>query len=134
LPPFDIARGPERYIVVDTGVLTIWVKVYEGEAPYERLMPGYILKVFRDGVDVTRLNEASNAYPSSHDLPDYSNFGGTGNYEYNYKFEMSKGGEADWEIYLADAGGTRLSPVTRFTTKGDLYRNLVVYMAYWLAR
>ena len=114
--------------------MTIWVKVFEGKAPYEKLLSGYTLKVSRDGVDVTQLNEARSTYPSSRDVLDYSNFGKTGNYEYNYKFEMSNAGEADWEIYLADAGGARVSPVTKFTTKGDLYRNLVAYIAYWRAR
>mgnify|MGYP005865359261 FL=1 len=47
---------------------------------------------------------------------------------------MLNAGEADWEIYLARPGGLRVSPITRFTTMGDSYRNLVVYIAYWLAR
>lgn len=133
MPPFDIARGPERYVPRDDGRLILRAKIYEGTAPYEKLLPGYVVKIFRDGVDVTQLNEARD-YPSSRDVLDYTNFGRTGNYEYNYKFEMAGGGEADWEIYLAKPDGYRVSPITNFTTKGDLYRNLEVYIAYWLAR
>jgi hypothetical protein len=133
LPPFDIARGPERYVPRDDGRLILRAKVYEGKAPYEKLLPGYVVKISRDGVDVTQLNEARD-YPSSRDVLDYTNFGKTGNYEYNYKFEMAGGGEADWEIYLAKPDGYRVSPITKFTTKGDLYQNLEVYIAYWLAR
>ncbi len=132
LPPFDIARGPEFPIKVDTGILTIWVKVYEGSGNYEKPLPDYILKVFRNGVDVSdnrrsmgdRFDEiASGSGPSR-----------TIYYLYNLKFEMYNAGEADWEIYLARPGGIRVSPITRFTTMGDSYRNLVVYIAYWLAR
>ena len=57
-----------------------------------------------------------------------------GSLETNLKFEMIRAGEADWEIYLARSNGFRVSPITQFTTKGDSYRNLVVYIAYWLAR
>ena len=53
---------------------------------------------------------------------------------YNLKFEMYNAGEADWVIYLAKPGGFRMSPITEFTTKGDSYRNQVVYIAYRLAR
>jgi hypothetical protein len=133
LPPFDIARGPERYVLRDDGRFILRAKIYEGTSPYEKLLPGYVVKVFRDGVDVTALNEAS-GYLTSRDMVDYTNFGMTGNYEYNYKFEMANGGEADWEIYLAKPDGYPISLRTKFTTKGDLYRNLEVYMAYWLAR
>lgn len=132
LPPFDIARGPEFPIQVDSGILTIWVKVYEGSGAYEKPLPGYILKVTRDGVDV------SSARTSMGERFDEvaSGFGATRTiyYLYNLKFEMRNAGEADWEIYLARPGGLRVSPITRFTTMGDSYRNLVVYIAYWLAR
>jgi hypothetical protein len=133
LPPFDIARGPERYVLRDDGRFILRAKIFEGKSPSEKLLPGYIVKVFRDGVDVTSLNEAS-GYLTSRDLVDYTSFGNAGNYEYNYKFEMANGGEADWEVYLARPDGYPLSLSTKFTTKGDLYRNLEVYMAYWLAR
>jgi len=133
LPPFDVARGPERYVPRDDGRLILRAKVFEGKSPYEKPLPGYVVKVFRDGVDVTPLNEALE-YMSSRDVWDYTSFGKTGNYEYNYKFEMAGGGQADWEIYLANRDGYRVSLITKFTTKGDLYRNLEVYMSYWLAR
>jgi hypothetical protein len=117
----------------DDGRLILRARIYEGTAPYENPLPGYIVKVFRDGVDVTQLNEASQ-YATSRDGVDHTNFGKAGNYEYNYKFEMANGGEADWEIYLAKPGGFRVSPITQFTTKGDSYRDLEVFIAYWLAR
>jgi hypothetical protein len=133
LPPFDIARGPEQYVQRDDGRFILRAKIYEGKAPYENLLPGYVVKIFRDGVDVTSLNEATE-YLTSRDMVDHTNFGKAGDYEYNYKFEMTAGGEADWEIYLANPDGYQVSLPTKFTTKGDLYRNLEVYMAYWLAR
>ena len=89
---------------------------------------GYILKVFRDGVDVS-LPVQSHA-----DVSGFDNTKPEGNFLYNLKFEMYGAGEAAWEIYLARPNGERVSPVTKFTTLGDSYRNQVVYIAYWLAR
>ena len=128
LPPFDIARGPEFPITRDNGVLGIWIKVQEGTGDYQRPLGGYILKVTRDGVDV------SDDIRSFDDRPFDKTPPNQGAYEYNLKFEKYEAGEADWEIYLARPGGIRVSPVTKFTTKGDSYRNLVVYIAYLLAR
>ncbi len=125
--PFDIARGPEFPITRDDGILTIWVKVYAGPLDNQTPLGGYILKVFRDGVDVSA-NTVSSEGPFDSTGPRQ------GNYLYNLKFEMYNGSEADWEIYLARPGGFRVSPITKFTTKGSSYRHLVVYMAYWLAR
>jgi hypothetical protein len=133
LPPFDIARGPERYVTRDDGRFVLRARIFEGKSPYEKLLPGYVVKVFKDGVDVSGLNEASE-YPTSRDVVDHTNFGKAGDYEYNYKFEMANGGEADWQVYLAKSDGYRVSPISSFTTKGDLYRNLEVYLSYWLAR
>jgi hypothetical protein len=133
MPPFDVALGPERYVPRDDGRLILRAKIYEGQSPGEKLLPGYVVKVFRDGVDVTQLNEARE-YLTSRDVLDSTNFGKTGNYDYNYKFEMAGGGEADWKVYLSKPDGHRVSPITEFTTKGDSYQNLEVYMAYWLAR
>ncbi|PKO23187.1 MAG: hypothetical protein CVU38_05370 [Chloroflexi bacterium HGW-Chloroflexi-1] len=128
LPPFDIARGPEFPIQRDTGIMTIWVKVYEGSAPYEKPLSGYILKVSHDGVDV------SSPEQSFGDAPFDKTAKTEGEREYNLKFEMYDASEADWQIYLAKPDGYRVSPIREFTTKGDSYRNLVVYVAYWLAR
>ena len=132
LPPFDVARGPEFPIQRDTGLLTIWTKVYEGSGSYEKPLPGYVLKVFRDGVDV------SGTVQTRGDVFDEiaSVSGGTRTiqYLYNLKYELPGAAEADWQIYLARPDGTRVSPITKFTTKGDSYRNLVAYIAYWLAR
>ncbi len=128
LPPFDIARGPEFPIRRDDGRMTIWVKVYEGPADNQSPLGGYILKVSRDGVDISDNIQSFGDRPFDKTAPV------EGGYEYNLKFEKYEAGEADWEIYLARPGGFRVSPVTKFTTKGDSYRNLVVYIAYFLAR
>jgi hypothetical protein len=128
LPPFDIARGPEFPIRRDDGRMTIWVKVYEGPADNERPLGGYILKVFRNGVDI------SDNLQSFGDREFDKTSAVEGGYAYNLKFEKYEASEADWEIYLARPGGFRVSPITKFTTKGDSYRNLVVYIAYLLAR
>jgi uncharacterized protein YgiM (DUF1202 family) len=126
LPPFDVARGPEFPLQRDNGLMTIWVRVYEGEEPYTKSLPGYVLRVLRNS------EEVSLPVPSS-ELTD-STGPQQGNYEYNLKFEMVDAGEADWQIYLATADGNRVSPVTKFTTMGDSYRNLVAYVAYLRAR
>lgn len=128
LPPFDIARGPEFPIKRDNGLLTIWIKVYQGPSDNQSPLGGYILKVMRDGVDV------SNNIQSFGDRPFDKTPANQGGYEYNLKYEMYDAKEADWEFYLARPGGIRVSPITKFTTKGDSYRNLVVYIAYLLAR
>lgn len=128
MPPFDIARGPEFPITRDNGILTIWVKVYEGRDPYEKPLPGYILKVTRDGVDVS--DNVQSADNQAFDMTSAKE----GSYRYNLKFELYHAGEADWQIYLAKPGGFRVSPISKFTTKGDSYRRLVVYVAYLLAR
>lgn len=127
-PPFDIARGPEFPIKRDNGILTIWVKVYEGPPDNQKALPGYILKVIRNGVDVSDNRE------SFGDRDFERTAVSEGSLQTNLKFEMERAGEADWEIYLARPGGFPVSPSTKFTTKGDSYRNLVVYIAYWLAR
>lgn len=128
LPPFDIARGPEFPIQRDTGIMTIWTRVYQGPSDNQSPLPGYILKVFRDGVDVTQNVQ------SFGDRAFDKTSATEGALEYNLKFELNNAGEADWQIYLARPGGFRMSPVTDFTTKGDSYRNQVVYIAYRLAR
>lgn len=132
LPPFDIARGPEFPVQRDTGLLTIWVKVYEGSGAYEKPLPGYVLKVFRNDADVSTSNQSRG--DGFDEIAQISGTTRTIQYLYNVKFEMYGAGEADWLIYLARADGSRVSPITRFTTKGDSYRNLVVFIAYWLAR
>ena len=129
MPPFDIAEGPQfpAALRVDTGILTILVKVYEGPSDNEKPLSGYILKVARDGVDVTQDKTTFGDRTFDNTFPQ-------GSYKYNLKFEMDYAGEADWEIYLAKPGGFRMSPITTFTTKGDSYRNLGIYIAYKLAR
>jgi hypothetical protein len=128
-PPFDLARGPEFPLQRDDGTVVIWVKVYQGPTDNEKPLAGYVLKVLRNGVDVS-LPVESHAKVSGFDntMPEQ------GGYEYNLKFEMPHGSEADWQIYLARPDGSRVSPISKFTTMGDSYRNLVVYVAYWLAR
>jgi hypothetical protein len=128
MPPFDIARGPEFPIQRDSGTITMLVQVFEGPSDNQHPLGGYQLKVFRDGVDVTQS-------ALSYDDRDFdSTLAVEGGFKYNLKFEMPNAGEADWKIYLARPGGFRMSPISEFTTKGDSYRNQVVYIAYKLAR
>ncbi len=108
--------------------MTIWVKVYQGPPDNESPLGGYILKVFRDGVDI------SDKAQSFGDQDFYNTGKFQGNYDYNLKFELNDASESDYEIYLARPNGFRVSPITKFTTKGTSYRTVVVYMAYWLAR
>ncbi|MCX6031209.1 MAG: SH3 domain-containing protein [Chloroflexi bacterium] len=126
LPPFDIAAGPMFPIKRDTGELTIWVKVYEGPSDNQKPLTGYVLKVSRDDVDVSSPAQSRGPY-FNYTKPE-------GNFEYNLDFKMDNAGEAKWRIYLAKPDGYRVSPISEFTTLGDSYRNLVVYVAYWLAR
>jgi hypothetical protein len=126
-PPFDIGEGPLFPIQRDTGIMTIWVKVFEGPPDNEKPLEGYVLKVFRNDVDVSQPTQ-------SHARSDFDNTKPEGDFEYNLKFEMREAGEARWRIYLARPNGFRVSEVTEFTTLGDSYRNQVVYIAYFLAR
>ena len=104
------------------------VQVYEGPLDNQHPQGGYQLKVFRDGIDVTQ-------NVVSFDDRDFdATLAVEGGFKYNLKFEMPNAGEADWKIYLARPGGFRMSPISEFTTKGDSYRNQVVYVAYVLAR
>lgn len=128
LPPFDVARGPEFPWTVNNGILTIWVKVYEGPADNQKPLSGYTLVVKRDGFDVSKPSQSFNDRPFDSTGPK------EGNYEYNLKYELYDASESEYEIYLARPGGFRVSPITRFTTKGASYRNLIVFIAYWLAR
>jgi hypothetical protein len=129
IPPFDIARGPEFPLQRDDGTVVIWAKVFQGPTDNEKPLAGYVLKVLRNNVDVS-LPVTSHAKVSGFD-----NTGpAQGSYDYNLKFEMPHGSEADWQIYLARPDGSRVSPISKFTTMGDSYRNIVVYVAYWLAR
>jgi hypothetical protein len=128
MPPFDIARGPEFPIQRDNGTMTMLAQVYEGPLDNQHPLAGYQLKVFRDGVDVTQ------NVLSFGDRDFDATLAVEGGFKYNLKFEMPNAGEADWKIYLARPGGFRMSPVSEFTTKGDSYRNQVVYIAYTLAR
>jgi len=132
LPPFDIARGPEFPFQVDNNILTIWAKIYEGSGAYEKPLGGYVLKVFRDGADVS--SDRQSMGERFDEIASVSGTTRTVQYVYNLKFELRDAGEADWEIYLARPGGMRVSPITRFTTRGASNRNLVVFIAYWLAR
>ena len=129
-PPFDIAQGPLYPIQRDDGVMTIWVKVFEGPPDNQKPLAGYVLKVFRNDVDVSKP-----AQSYAHIDFDHTSWNDPINdLKYNLKFELNNAGEVKWKIYLARPGGDRVSPVTEFTTLGDSYRNLVVYVAYWLAR
>ncbi len=121
--PFDVARGPEFPFQTTNPLLTIWVWVYEGTPGRERSLPGYRLKVLRDGVDVS-------TDVTSHGDPVRVTAPSEGSFKYNLKYELKDPGEADWTIYLTDPAGNRLSPERSFTTRGSARQNLVVYIAY----
>ncbi len=128
MPPFDVARGPEFPMRRDNGLLTIWVKVFQGATDNRSRWAGTSCTsramVWTSAISCSRLatGRLTTLAPQQ------------GGFDYNLKFEMYDAGEADWEIYLARPGGFRVSPITKFTTKGDSYRNLVVYIGYLLAR
>jgi hypothetical protein len=126
LPPFDVARGPEFPFQRDDGRMTIWVRVYEGQEPYTKALPGYVLKVLRNNAEVSQPTQSGELFDNTGPQQ--------GSYLYNLKFEMFDASEADWQVYLATPDGNRVSPITSFTTMGDSYRNLVVYLAYLRAR
>ena len=129
LPPFDIAQGPEFPWQVYNNLLTIMVKVYQGPPGNECSMSGYALKVSRDGTDVSKPTL------SHGQLCAFDNTGpNLGNYLYNLKYEYPNAGQADWTIYLARPDGTRVSPITKFTTTGASAINLTVFIGYVLAR
>jgi len=125
--PFDRAIGPQ-YSSTTNLFLNIFVKVFEGKAPNEKPLEGYQLKVLRNGVDVSdgRLSHGV-AFDSTGPLQ--------GNLLYNLKYEYyPDAGEADWTIWLANAGGQAVSAEITFTTRGGASKNRLIYIGFQRVR
>ena len=120
---FDRARGPEFYSTSNL-FLNIFVKVFEGVSPNEKVLEGYQLKVLRNGADVSDGNLSHGGV-----FDDTGPLGG--NLKYNLKYELyPDAGEASWTISLADSSGQPVSPESQFTTAGSASKNRVIYVAY----
>ncbi len=106
--------------------LTLWVKVYGGTGEGYPI-PGWRLEAKRNGA-VVAISDPS--LPTFH----WSAPPGYGDRVlYNLKLEISNPGEADWEVYLVDAGGVRRSPVVNFTTS-IVNPNREIYIGFLAAQ
>lgn len=104
--PF-IAREVTGY-AYDKPYLTVKGKIWDQKT--QKALPGYRLKVFRNGADAG-LSEVSRAGFSDATCPDCGD-----NRMINVKYEYNPAGDAEWEVYVIDENGTRVSESLRFTT------------------
>ncbi|MEZ4767773.1 MAG: hypothetical protein R2844_05035 [Caldilineales bacterium] len=114
---FWVSEGPEQWMTTNPW-LTIWVKAYVGNYPDPVAVPGYRMKVLRNGVDVSKPDLTSyNFQWSAPFLDDDPNAFGNRR-QYNLKYEyLPDAGDADWTIYLVDGGGNPVSQEAKFTTR-----------------
>lgn len=115
--PFDIGDGPQ-YFTSTNAWLTIWVKAFTGRPPIFLPVPGYRLRVLRNGVDVSKPDLTGDVFElSAPYLPESPAAYGTRR-EYNLKYEyLPAAGDAQWVIYLMDRNGVQVSPEVTFETK-----------------
>ncbi|MBC7224895.1 MAG: SH3 domain-containing protein, partial [Anaerolineae bacterium] len=104
--PF-VAREVIGY-AYDKPYLTIKGKIWDAKA--QKALPGYYLKVFRNGADAG-LSEVSRPGFSDATCPDCGD-----NRKVNVKYEYNPAGDVEWEVYVVDANGNRVSESLRFTT------------------
>ncbi|MGC8838788.1 MAG: SH3 domain-containing protein [Anaerolineae bacterium] len=104
--PF-VAREVTGY-PYDKPYLTIKGKIWNDKT--QKALAGYRLKVFRNGMDAG-LSEVSWPGFSDATCPDCGD-----NRKINVKYEYNPAGDAEWEVYLIDENGTRVSESVRFTT------------------
>lgn len=131
--PFDIGDGPQ-FFASSNPWLTIWVKTFGGHEPDFYPIPGYRLRVLRNGVDVSKQDTTKNVFELSAPLiPEHPEAYGNRR-QYNLKYEyMPEAGDAQWKIYLMDANGVQVSPEVTFETeRNGLLRE--VYVGFYDTR
>ncbi|MEA3336408.1 MAG: SH3 domain-containing protein [Chloroflexota bacterium] len=114
--PFDVGDGP-HFFESNNPWLTIFVKAFTGLPPIFLPVPGYRLRVLRNGVDVSESDVTRGVFelsaPFLEDDPDA--FGSRREYNLKYEF-FPDAGEASWTIYMTDGSGAQLSPEVTFDT------------------
>jgi len=115
--PFDIGDGPQ-FFTSNNAWLTVWVKAFTGRPPIFLPVPGYRLRVLRNGMDVSKPGLTKNVFELSAPLdPNNPDLFGARR-EYNLKYEyLPEAGDASWEIYLIDQNGIQVSPAVTFQTE-----------------
>ena len=117
--PFDIGDGPHMFESANPW-LTVWVKAFTGKPPIFLPVEGYRLKVFRNGVDVSSQDTTRGVFELWAPFDPEKPYAFGTRREYNLKYEFfPEAGEAEWRIYLANAGGRQVSPEFTFRTGGD---------------
>lgn len=107
-PVYPFAAREVTGYAYDKPYLTVKGKIWDQKT--EKALAGYRLKVFRNGVDAG-LSEVSRPGFSDATCP-----GCGDNRMINVKYEYNPAGDAEWEIYVIDANGVRVSDSLRFTT------------------
>ncbi|MCP4167837.1 MAG: hypothetical protein GY759_18365 [Chloroflexi bacterium] len=92
--------------------LTLWVKVYSGNAGDGFPIPGWRMEIKRDGIVIAVTEPSADFFQYS--APPDKEFGNR--VIYNLKKEVLNPGTGRWEVYLIDGGGVRRSPIVEFTT------------------
>lgn len=115
--PFDIGDGPQ-FFVSNNAWLTVWIKTFAGQPPASWPVPGYRLRVLRNGADVSKQDSTKPVFELSAPLivDDQKAYGNRR--EYNLKYEyLPEAGDAQWTIYLIDSNGVQVSPEVTFQTE-----------------
>ncbi len=114
--PLYLAEGPELW-ETENPWLTIWLKVFVGQAPTTIPRANLRMKVLRNGVDVSRSGQTDSFFQFSAPTALGTPIGNRR--EYNLKYEyLPEAGDAQWTIIITDAAGTELSPPVTFETRG----------------
>ena len=115
---FWLSEGPEPW-ETNNAWLTIWLKTYIGSYPNTVPVPGYRLKVFRNGVDVSQPDMTLDRYqwsaPSVEGDP--TAFGNRRQYNLKYEYHP-QAGDAEWRIYLVDGSGAAGIPGSDLPDQG----------------
>jgi hypothetical protein len=107
-PVYPFAAREVTGYAYDKPYLTIKGKIWNEKT--QKALAGYRLKVFRNGVDAG-LSEVSWPGFSDATCPDCGD-----NRKINVKYEYNPAGDAEWEVYVIDENGNRVSESLRFTT------------------
>lgn len=108
-PVYPFAAREVTSYAYDKPYLTIKGKIWD--AKVQKALAGYYLKVFRNGMDA---GQSEVSWPGFSDAtcPDCGD-----NRKVNVKYEYNPAGDAEWEVYVVDANGNRVSDSLRFTTR-----------------
>lgn len=126
--PLWLAEGPELWETTNPW-LTIWLKVFVGQAAISLPVPNLRLRVLRDGVDVSRPFLTDDVFQYSAPTALGTPIGNRRLYNLKYEY-MPAAGNAEWTIIVTDANGNPLSVPVSFRTRGGQE----IYVSYFDGR